>query len=176
MTPTRSHSIAEEGATSPPPSIPHNVRARVGAIVRGVSFSRFQSVVATLAGIASVTGAAFSLVQYARPGNTGELVAIVLAAGSHRSVTDATVEVLTTENALVASLTPDSAGRVTQVLKEGVYVVRVSHPRYAADVRRIQVQPRQTIEIKTTLRAGSSSPIERAVSKGAGSIRRALGF
>jgi hypothetical protein len=61
-------------------------------------------------------------------------------------------------------------------LREGVYLVRVSHPRYAADVRRVQVQPRQTIEIKMNMRAGSSTTIERAVSKGAGSIRRALGF
>ena len=88
---------------------------------------------ATLAGVATVIGAAFSLVQFAWPGNTGELVAIVYTAGSNRSVTDATVEVLTTENALVATLTPDSAGRVTQELREGDYVVRVSHPRYAAD-------------------------------------------
>lgn len=176
MSPIRSRPTVEETPTSPLPSAPQTAWARISGLARGVSFSRFQSIVATLAGIASVTGAAFSVVQFARPGNTGELVAIVLAAGSHRSVTDATVEVLTTENALVATLTPDSAGRVTQELKEGVYVVRVSHPRYAADVRRIQVQPRQTIEIKTTLRAGSSTPIERAVSKGAGSIRRALGF
>ena len=176
MSPIRSHSMAEETPTSPLLSIPKTFWARVSGLVRGVSFSRIQSVVATLAGLASITGAAFSLVQFARPGNTGELVAIVLAAGSHRSVTDATVEVLTSENALVATLTPDSAGRVTQELREGVYVVRVSHPRYAADVRRIQVQQRQTIEIRTTLRAGSSSSIERAVSKRALSIRRALGF
>ena len=176
MSPIRSHSMAEDTPTSPPPSTPKTAWATVSGFVRGLSLSRFQSVVATLAGVATVTGAAFSLVQFARPGNTGELVAIVQAAGSHRSVTDATVEVLTTENALVATLTPDSTGRVTQELREGVYVVRVSHPRYAADVRRIQVQPRQTIEIKTTLRAGSSSPIERAVNKGAGAVRRALGF
>jgi hypothetical protein len=168
--------MTEETPTASLPPIPTTAWARIIVAVRGVSFSRVQSVVATLAGIASVTGATFSLVQYARPANTGELVAIVQAAGSHRSVTDATVEVLTTDNALVATLTPDAAGRVTQSLREGVYVVRVSHPRYAAEARRIQVQPRQTIEIKTTLRAGSSSPIERAVSKGAGSIRRALGF
>jgi hypothetical protein len=175
MSPTRSHSTAEETPTSPP-SIPKTFWARISGLVQGVSFSRIQSVVATLAGVATVTGAAFSVVQFARPGNTGELIATVLAAGSHRSVTDATVEILTTDNALVATLTPDSAGRATQELREGVYVVRVSHPRYAADIRRIQVQPRQTIEIKTTLRAGSSSPIERAVSKGALSIRRAFGF
>ena len=176
MSPKRSQSTAAESPTSPPPSNPKTVWASMSGLVRRLSFSRIQSIVGTLAGIASLTGAAFSVVQFARPGNTGELVAIVVAAGSHQSVTDATVEVLTTENALVATLTPDAAGRVTQALKEGVYVVRVSHPRYAADVRRIQVQPRQTIEIKTTLHAGSSTPIERAVSKGASSLRRALGF
>src|SRR4051812_45368025 len=176
MNPIRSDPMAVETSTSAIPPIPETVWIRMRAVARGVSFSRFQSIVATLAGLASVTGAAFSLVQYARPANTGELVAIVAVAGSHQVVANATVEVLTTDNALVATLTPDSAGRATQELKEGVYVVRVSHPRYAADVRRIQVQPRQTIEIKTTLRPGSSSPIERAVNKGAGSIRRALGF
>jgi len=129
-----------------------------------------------LAGIASIAGAVFSLVQFARPANTGDLVTIVQAAGSRRSVTDATIEVLTTQNALVATLTPDSTGRVTQELKEGVYVVRVSHPRYAAEVRRVQVLPRQTVEIRASLRAGSSSPIERAVNNGVGAIRRALRF
>ena len=168
--------MAEETPTSPPSSPPGTAWATVRGCVRALSLSRIQSVVATLAGVVSLVGAAFTLVQFAWPGNTGGLVAIVHAAGSNPGVTDATVEVLTTENTLVATLTPDSAGRVTQELKEGVYVVRISHPRYAADVRRIQVQPRQTIEIKTTLRAGSSSPIDRAVSKGAGAVRRAFGF
>src|SRR5262245_10815712 len=168
--------MAVETPTSPPVPTPTTVWARIRGLVRPLSFSSIQSVVATLAGLVSVIGATFSVVQFIRPGNTGELVATVYAADSRRSVTDATVEVLTTENALVATLTPDSTGRVTQELKEGSYVVRVSHPRYAADVRRIQVQPQQTIEIKTTLRAGSSSPLKRAIDKGVGSARRALGF
>ena len=142
----------------------------------GMSLSRFQAVVGTLAGIVSIIGAAFSLVQFARPANTGDLVTIVQAAGSRRSVTDATIEVLTTQNAIIATLTPDSTGRVTQELTEGVYVVRVSHPRYAAEVRRVQVLPRQTVEIRASLRAGSSSPIERAVKDGVGAVRRALRF
>ena len=144
--------------------------------MRGLSLSRFHAVVGTLAGIASITGAAFSLVQFVRPANRGDLVAIVQAAGSRRSVTDATIEVLTTQNAIVATLTPDSTGRVTQELTEGVYVVRVSHPLYAADVRRVQVLPRQTVEIRAILRAGSSSPIERAVNSGVGAVRRAFRF
>jgi len=142
----------------------------------GLSLSRVQAVIGTLAGVATIAGAAFSLVQFARPANTGDLVAIVQAAASRRSVPDATIEVLTTQNAIVATLTPDATGRVTQQLTEGVYVVRVSHPRYAAEVRRIQVLPRQTVEIRASLRAGSSSPIARAVNDGVSAVRRALRF
>jgi len=144
--------------------------------VLGPSLPRFQAVVGTLAGIVSIAGAALSLVQFARPANTGDLVTIVQAAGSRGSVTDATIEVLTPQNAIVATLTPDSTGRVTQELTEGVYVVRVSHPRYASEVRRVQVVPRQTVEIRASLQAGSSSPVKRAVSSGAGAVRRAFRF
>jgi hypothetical protein len=144
--------------------------------IRSLSLSRVQSVMAILAGAVSVAGAATSVVQYARPGNTGELVAVVRASGTQRGVADATVEVLTTDNALVAALRPDATGRVTQELREGVYLVRVSHPRYAADVRRIQVQPRQTVAMTATLRQGSSSPIDRTVNKGVSAVRKALGF
>ena len=142
----------------------------------GLSFSRVQSVVALLAGIASITGGVFSLVQLARPANTGDLVTIVQAAGAHGGVRDATVEVLTTQNAIVATLTPDSTGRVTQALTEGVYVVRVSHPSYAAEVRRVQVLPRQTVEVRASLRAGSSSSIDRAVNTGVSAVRKVFRF
>jgi hypothetical protein len=142
----------------------------------GLSLSRVQAAIGTLAGVATIAGAAFSVLPFARPANTGDLVAIVQAAGSRRSVTDATIEVLTTQNAIVATLTPDSTGRVTQQLTEGLYVVRVSHPRYAAEVRRVQVLPRQTVEIRASLRAGSSSPFARAVNDGVGAFRKALRF
>src|SRR5689334_5224421 len=85
-------------------------------LVRGVTLSRFQGVVGTMAALASLTGAGFSLLQFVRPANTGELVAIVQAAASRRSVTDATIEVLTPQNAIVATLTPDAGGRATQQL------------------------------------------------------------
>jgi hypothetical protein len=168
--------MADEAITSPTPSPRKSTWAACKSFMLGLSLSRFQAVVGTLAGIASITGAAFSLVQFARPANTGDLVTIVQAAGSRRSVTDATIEVLTTQNAIVATLTPDATGRVTQELAEGVYVVRVSHPRYAAEVRRVQVLPRRTVEIRASLRAGSSSPIVRAVSSGVSAVRRALRF
>jgi len=155
-------------------------------LVLGQSLSRAQAIIGALAGIASISGAVISLAQYAHPANTGDLVAVVQAAGSRGAVTDATVEVLTSQNALVATLTPDATGRVTQELKEGVYVVRVSHPKYEADVRRVQVQPRQTVEVRANLRAGSSttlhdgssSPtnVDRAVNKGVNAVLKALRF
>ena len=153
----------------------------------GLTLSRVQAVVGTLAGIISVVGAAFSLVQFARPANTGELVAIVQASDARRSVSDAVIEVLTTQNAIVATLTPDATGQATKDLREGVYVVRVRHPRYAAEVRRIHVLPGESVEIRATLRApkatpasanarGSSSLIHRAVGGGVNAVRKALPF
>ena len=147
-----------------------------GRIRRALSLSRIQSVVAILAGVVSVAGAAGSVVQFTRPPHMGSVVVDVRAAGSQRAVADATVEVLTTDNALVATLKPNTAGRVTQDLREGVYVVRVSHPRYAADVRRVQVQPQQTVAVTTSLRQGSSSSLDRTVNKGVSAVRKALGF
>jgi hypothetical protein len=101
---------------------------------------------------------------------------VVQEAGSHRAVTDAAVEVLTTDNALVASLAPDTSGRATQALREGAYIVRVSHPRYGSEVRHIQVLPHQTVEVRANLHAGSSSPVDRTVSNGLRAVRRALHF
>ena len=140
------------------------------------SFSRVQAVIGTLAGIISIGGAAFSVVHAGRATNTGDLVAIVRAPGGRVSVPDATVEVLTTANAVVATLTSDATGRVAHELPEGVYVVRISHPRYAAEVRRVQVLPRQTVEIRASLRAGSSAPTEHTLGNTVSAIKRAFRF
>jgi len=164
--------MADDTPLSPVLSAVHTTWAAGYRLLRGLSLSRVQTLVATLAGIVSVSGGAWSVVEFARGGNTGELVAVVQAAGSHHVVPDATIEILTTQDALIATLTPDASGRATQELKEGVYVVRISHPRYAAEARRIQVMPQQTIEVRTNLRAGSSSPVNRA----AGAVRKALHF
>lgn len=157
-------------ACAPPPE------SNAQSILRSLSLNRVQSVVAILAGVASVFGAAISVAGVGRPANTGMLVEVVHMTGSTQPATDATVEVLTPQNAIVATLTPDASGRVSRELKEGMYLVRVSHPRYTAAVQRIDVQPGQTVELRTTLRAGSSASVDRTVSKGMSAIRRALGF
>jgi hypothetical protein len=167
--------VNDNAMTDLAPSTGHSTRVWK-SVVRRLSFSRVQAVVGTLAGIASLAGAAFSIVEFVRPTNSGELVAIVQAAGSRRGVADATIEVTTSQDAVVATLTPDAAGRAALDLKPGLYLVRVSHPRYAAEVRRIEVLPRKTVEIRANLRPGSSSPIQRAVNDGVSALRKALRF
>src|SRR3982750_2355763 len=122
--------MADETPRSRTLSAAHGAWTTAHHLVRGLSLTRVQTLVATLAGIASISGAALSAVEFARGGSTGELVAIVQAAGSHRVVTDATVEILTTQDALVATLTPDASGQARQQLTEGIYVVRVRPPRH----------------------------------------------
>lgn len=148
--------------------------------VLNVSLSRVQAVIGLVAGIVSVTGALFSFTQFFRPApGMGEVVAVVQEARSEKGVPDATIEILTPQNALVATLTPNSMGRARQSLKEGTYRMRVSHPHYAAEVRQIQVFSRQTVEVKVRLRAEASPSVEqagRAVTEGVRAMRRAFGL
>ena len=105
---TRSDSPSDQALTAPGSRAAASIRAAWKRLVRPRSLSRVQAVIGTLAGIVSITGAAYSVVQASRGANTGDLVAIVKAASSRQSVTDATIEVLTPQNALVATLTPES--------------------------------------------------------------------
>ena len=179
--------MPDDTLPSAPPSAAESIWATVKCVRGALTLSRVQPIIGTLAGVVSVAGAAFSVVDFARPADTGELVAIVQAADPGRSVSDATIEVFSTQNALVATLTPDLTGHATKALAEGVYVVRVRHPRYAADVQRIQVLPGQSIEIRATLRAtaaarsssaarGPSSPIKRAVGGSVNAVKKVFRF
>jgi len=127
-----------------------------------VSLSRVQAIVGTLAGVVTIAGAVFSVSPLAQAFAAGELIVITQDAASHRPVTDATIEVLTAQNHLVATLKPDPTGRAIRDLKDGPYIVRVSHPRYAAEVRRVQVVSRQTVEVRAALR---SAPRHRSIAR-----------
>jgi hypothetical protein len=61
----------------------------------------------------------------------------------------------------VATLKPDSQGRVRQTLKEGTYRVRVSHPGFIAEVRQIQVISGHTLHLRMPLRSAAATPLER---------------
>jgi hypothetical protein len=119
--------------------------------VRG-SISSLQSIVGILAGISSIAGAVYSAMQYAKPvPKTGQVVAVVRAAGSDEPLPGATVEVLTPANALVATLTPDADGQSRQALREGPYRLRVTAPRCDAQMRAVEIQPGATAELRFAL-------------------------
>jgi hypothetical protein len=145
----------------------------------GLSLYRVQAIVAVLTGLVTIVVGLNSLLRYSAPApGIGEIVTVVQDAASSKSVPDATIEILTPKNALVATLTPDSAGRARQSLHEGRYVVRVRHPSYASELRDIQVFSKQVLVIKASLRPGSDPQLDVKGTVGGGvrAVRRALHF
>ena len=168
------------GSAQPPPRPQRRWRDRVFKAWADLSLSRVQSVVAITAGLLSIIGALYSFTLFVSPAHAdGELLAVVQDATSQEGVSDAVVEVLTAKNALVSTLEPDAIGRVRQRLTEGTYPVRVSHPKFAAESRKIEVLPGRTVEFTLSLRAGSSVPLQKAKDAIGGGVRavgRAFGF
>jgi len=143
-----------------------------------VSLTWFQSIVGLAAGVISIAGGAYSAVQLFKPGpQMGEVVAVVRDAKADKPVPDATVEILTPQDALVSTLTSKDAGQARQLLPQGPYRVRVTHPKFGSEVRQVQVLAGQTAEIRVKLnpRGGGSSPFgdaARAVNEGVGAVER----
>jgi hypothetical protein len=145
--------------------------------VRGhLSLSRVQAIFGLVAALLSIGGALYGFLRPGRAADTGEVRAIVQDAKSGKTVTDATLELLTPKDALVTTLAA-SGGEARRQMKEGTYRLRVTHPRYATEVRQIQVLAGHTAEIRVRLapRAAASSPLgpaERAVNEGVESLKK----
>jgi carboxypeptidase family protein len=140
-----------------------------------VSLSRVQGIVGLLAALLSIGGAVYGYLGYGRA-DMGEVVTIVQEAKSGKPVADAMVEVLTARDALVTTLNA-SNGQARQRVKEGAYRVRVTHPRYGAETRQVQVIAGQTAEVRFRLAQRSSSPLDaagKAVNEGVDSLKRIL--
>ena len=149
--------------------------------MRMSTLSSTQAVIGLVASFFSVVGGVYSGVQYfSRAQQTGELVAVVQDARTDRPVAGPRVEVLSVDDALLTTLAPGDSGRARTRLREGTYRLRVTHPRYASDTRRIQVGSGQTAEIwiRLTPRGpGSGAPAvvgetTRAVTEGVSTVRR----
>jgi hypothetical protein len=144
--------------------------------IRGhLSLTRVQAVFGIVAALLSIGGALYGYLRPGRAPDTGEVVAIVQEAKSGKAVTDATVELLTPKDALVTTLATGAEAR--RSMKEGTYRLRVTHPRYATEVRQIQVLPGQTAEIHVRLAprpaaASPLSPAERAVNEGVEGLKK----
>jgi Carboxypeptidase regulatory-like domain len=126
-------------------------------------FVHLQPAIAVMTGLVTMAGAAYSVVKYFGPTpDTGQIIAVVQEAKSGQPVADATIEILTPRDALIATLKPDSAGRLSYRLKEGTYAVRVSHEGCATVTKQVQVTPGHRVETTVQLRSGSAgSPLKQ---------------
>jgi hypothetical protein len=126
----------------------------LGSSRPNISFSKVQTYVGLAAGILSITGA---MAAFFRPApNKGELVVVVEDAKTQETISDATIEVLTPQDAVITQLKPSWSGKASFRMDEGHYRVRVEHPRYAATVREVQLISSQSTEVRIQLHGATS--------------------
>ena len=145
------------------------------AVVLRAPLSTVQTVVGILAGVLTIIGAFFSvsgLTSASTPPHQGEMVALVTEARSQRPVTQATVEILTPQDALVTTLTPEPDGRLTRRLKEGRYRLRVTHPTFATEVRHVEVHAGQRSDVRIALAPRPPAPRVTKATEEPGSVRK----
>ncbi len=133
--------------------------SRVEAILNH-PLTRVQALVGVCAGLITIAGSVVSLAGFhGRPPALGEMVAVVQDSREHSPLAEATVEILTPQDALVTTLTASDDGRVARRLKEGKYRVRVSHPRFTAQVRQIEVSSGERSELHVSLAPRPAPPV-----------------
>jgi hypothetical protein len=142
-----------------------NVRGLLGRVPRlNVNLSMFQTVVGLTAGAVSILGALLAVPNYFKPAiGKGEVVAVVVDAKTEKAVSNATVEILTLNNAVVTTVSSGFFGKASSTLEEGQYRIRVKHPKFGAEVRHVQVVSGQSAEVRVQLRSGASAPLNEAV-------------
>ncbi len=149
-----------------------NVRWLLGLMPRlNVHLSRFQTVVGLAAGIISISGALLALPNYFKPAvGKGDLVAVVVDAKTEKAVSNATVEILTLNNAVVTTLSSGFFGKANSTLDEGQYRIRIKHPKFGAEVRHVQIMSGQTARIRVQLHPGPQ--LHAAFSDGVNALKR----
>lgn len=171
--------MSETASAAPGPPAP----SRLARVRAALPLTRLQAIVGLIAGTLSIGLAMYSLLFPGTPPppQAGSVIALVQDARSSTPVPDATVEVLTPQDALVTTLT-GAAGRTQGSLREGTYRLRVSHPRYATETRPIQIIAGHTAQVHVRLaprpaappaavRRSDPAPVE-AVKKGVDALRR----
>jgi hypothetical protein len=124
-----------------------------------IRLSRLQTIVGLAAGLLSIS---LSLAPFLKPASTkAELVAIVQDGKTEKAISDAMVEVLTSEDLVITTLKPDWRGKARFQLEEGRYRVRATHPRYRSEVRDVQLISKESTEVRLQLRSGALDPVKR---------------
>jgi hypothetical protein len=132
------------------------------------SLHKMQQVAGLCAALISIGGFVLSYVYVTKPvvPTMGDVIAVVQEQRSDRPVSAATIEISTMKNAIVTTLTAQQ-GQARQVLKEGTYRFRVTHPRFSPEARQVQVMAGQvsTVRFRLSLRPVPVAPV--AASPGA---------
>lgn len=141
------------------------------------SLSDFQAVVGLAAGLVSVGGALFTIPSFFQPPppSKGQIVAVIEDGKTAKAITDARVEIFTPRNDLVTTVTPNYFGKARQELEEGPYRLRITHPKYAAEIKHVVVVKGATAQVHVSMRGGASAPLveaERVVKESVGAIKR----
>ena len=127
-----------------------------------------QKVVATLTGIITIVGALYSLYIFMRPAPTpdkGRVEAVIEDAKLGKPLELATVEILSTDKVLIATLMTDSSGRVRYDLKDGRYNMRITNAGYSSATREIQVTPGQYNQLTVRLTQSAVKGLQDSVKK-----------
>ena len=156
--------MSDESALDPPvaaPVDPPVADQPAGLLPRlhgGLSLPRVQAIFGLIAALFSISGGLYGYMRPRPAPHAGDLVAVVQDARSGKAVADATVEVLTPRDALVTTLRATD-GEARSQMKEGPYRLRVTHPRFAPEVRQIQVIAGQTTEVRVRLAPRSAKAL-----------------
>ena len=139
-------------AASASPSVAGGVRSHL-------SLTRLQGICGTVAALLSIGGAFGYMAPFQLKTDRGEVLAIVQEARTGKPVADATVELLTLQDALVTTIPPAAgAGSAKAPTKEGTYRLRVKHPKYSTESRQIYVLAGQTAQIQVRLSPRPAPP------------------
>lgn len=150
----------ETGQPIVPDSLPEAVPSAAGtttpswmSVVLSTPLSRVQAVVGVLAGCLTIVGTLVSYTGLTKPPAPvqGEIVALVQLAANHKPLPGATVEILTAQDAIVTTLSPEADGRITRKLKEGRYRLRVTHPNLVPETRYVEVHAGQRSQVRVAL-------------------------
>src|SRR6187401_3580496 len=127
-----------------------------------------QKVVATLTGVITIVGALYSMYLFMRPAPTpdkGRVEAVIEDEKTLAPLVLATVDILSTDKVLIATLVTDSRGRVSYDLKDGRYIMRVTASGYSGPPREIQVTSGQYSQITMRLKTSAAQALQDSVKR-----------
>ncbi len=123
-------------------------------VIQKASWSRLttvQAVVATLAGIISITGGLFSM-RHTLLAGKGSVAGVVIDRNVGRPLLSAEVEISNAESLVVGTLHTAEDGRYQlEQLKEGAYVVKASAVRHLPQTRAVTVSADQETRVNFDL-------------------------